>query len=245
MADFVNREVSRARLHKACNAGTTVSVLLMLVGCAYGAAAALVATNMAVPGFVATVLHTIVPTLADTALAIADCATRAVIFVLMGLVGVLMFRQVARHDDAFRVEQMRQLRFIALLVILLGFLPSLVGNAAKVALATQGGRPVLSELDLAVDGMCILGGLILFMAARMLVAASVLAQQDGGFVPRVSARRRSAPPTVTGPVTSGAPIGSDAPAEPTGTVEFPATDDSMPATTAYEPLDESASGEEF
>ena len=178
MADFVNREVARERLRKACKMGTFVSVLLLLAGLAYGGIAALVYTDTRVPQFVATALYMIVPTLGDTLLATAECATKAVLFFLIGLVGILLFHKVAKTGDAFRLGQMKQLRFIAVLLTLLGFLPSLVGNGIKIATALRSGHSALAVMSFAVDAMCIVAGLLVFFIARMLVAGANLGRME-------------------------------------------------------------------
>lgn len=186
MSDYVNREVARDRLRKACKAGTIVSVLLMLVGIAYGGIAALIYTKTAVPRFVSEALYFVVPTMGDTVLSIAECGTRAILFLLLGLIGLLMFRKVSKTGEAFRIGQLKQLRFLSFLVILLGFLPTLVANGAKVALAIRSGGSPLAVMSFAFDAMSIIGGLYLYMVARMLVAGAVVASQDGvsgGYVP--------------------------------------------------------------
>ena len=80
MSDYVNREVARDRLRKACKAGTIVSVLLVLVGILYGGIAALVFTKTAVPRIVAEALYFLVPAMGDTTLAVAECGSRAALF---------------------------------------------------------------------------------------------------------------------------------------------------------------------
>jgi hypothetical protein len=178
MADYVSREVARERLHKACKAGIILSVLILLAGLVYAGIAAIIATNTRLPEFVINILYIIVPTLSDTYLALADCATKAVLFLLIGLFGILMFRKMAKKDDAFRTGQMRQLKFIALLLVLLGFLPTLVGNIAKVVMAIQRGGSPMAVMSFDVNGMCVIAGLFMSMAARALVAGSLLGKQQ-------------------------------------------------------------------
>lgn len=187
MSDYVNREVARDRLRKACKAGTIVSVLLVLVGILYGGIAALVFTKTAVPRIVAEALYFLVPAMGDTTLAVAECGSRAALFFLLGLVGLLMFRKVAKTGDAFRVGQLKQFKFLAFLVILLGFLPTVVANGTKAVIALRSGLSPFAALSFAFDVMSIIGGLYLFMVARMMVAGAVLASQadvpSGGYVP--------------------------------------------------------------
>lgn len=178
MADYVSREVARERLHKACKAGTVLSVIMLLAGLMYAGIAAIVATNTRLPELVVRALYVIVPTLSDTYLALAECATRAVLFVLIGLLGILMFRKMSKKDDAFRTGQLRQLKFIAFLFMLLGFLPTLAGNIAKVVMTIQRGGNPMAVMGFDVDAMCVIAGLFLFMAARALVAGSLLGQQQ-------------------------------------------------------------------
>ena len=181
MADYVSREVARERLHKACRGGSAVSAIALIAGLLYGGIAALIALNVKLPfEFMYTALYVIVPTMGDTVLALADCATKAVLLVLTGFMGLLMFRKVGRTDDAFRPRQLKQLRFIAFLSILLGFLPTLVGNAIKVALALQKGGLATATMSFIVEGMCVLTGLLVFMACRVLVAGANLSTQQEG-----------------------------------------------------------------
>jgi hypothetical protein len=91
-------------------------------------------------------LYGVIPTLSDPLIAEAECATRALLFLLMGLVGILMFRKVAKTGDAFRVGQLRQLKLEALLVFLLGFLPTLVANVVKMVVAGENAQPIMRKL---------------------------------------------------------------------------------------------------
>lgn len=182
MADYVSREVARERLRKACKAGSIISFFLLLGGLAYGGIAAIIALNIRLPfEFMYTFLHLIVPTMADTTLALAECGTKAALLFLIGLLGMLMFRKVNKTGDSFRTGQCRQLKFIAFLAILLGFLPSVVGNALKVATAIQLGNPPMAVMSFVVEPMCIVAGLFMFMATRMLVAGSLLGHQEEEF----------------------------------------------------------------
>lgn len=190
MSDYVNREVARDRLRKACKAGTIVSVLLVLAGILYGGIAALIFTKTAVPRVVAEALSYVVPNMGDMTLAVAECACRAVLFFLLGLVGLLMFRKVAKTGDAFRLGQLKQFKFLAFMVFLLGFLPTLVANGAKIFVSVRSGMAPFAHLSFAIDATCIIGGLFLFVASRVLVAGAVLASQadnpSGAYVPSVS-----------------------------------------------------------
>lgn len=179
MADYVSREVARERLRKACKGGTFVSVLLLLLGIGYGGIAAIIGLNVKLPfGFLYSALYVIVPTMSDAALALAECATKAVLLVLMGFFGILMFHKVAKTGEAFRVGQLRQLKFVAFLTILLGFLPTLAGNLVKVIYSMQQGGPALAVMSFAIEPMCIVAGLMLFMGCRVLVAGSRLGTQE-------------------------------------------------------------------
>ena len=178
MADYVSREVARERLRKACKAGVIVSALLLVGGLCYGGVAAIIATNTRLPEFLVNFLYLVIPTLSDTLLALVECTTRAVLFLLIGLLGILMFRKMSKTGDAFRSGQLRQLRFISFLLILLGFLPTVAGNIAKVIAAIQRGGSPMTVMSFSFDAMCIVAGLFVFMAARALVAGSLLGTQE-------------------------------------------------------------------
>lgn len=179
MADYVSREVARERLRKACKGGTILSVLVFLMGLCYAGIAAVVGLNIKLPfEFMYTVLNVVVPTMSDATVALAECATRAVLLVLMGFVGMLLFRKVSKTGDAFRTGQLRQLKFVAFLSILLGFMPSLVSNIIKVIFAFRAGGQPLAVVSLVAEPMCILVGLFMFVAARVLVAGSRLGSQE-------------------------------------------------------------------
>ena len=179
MADYVSREVARERLRKACKAGTILSVIMLLLGLLYGGVAAIIGLEVAVPGFVTNALYVLVPTMGDRILAAADCGTKGFLIALSGLLGILMFHKISRTGEAFRAGQLKQLKFIAFLLMLLGFLPTVVGNAVKVALAVQSGSAPLAVLSFAVEPMCILAGLFVFMALRAQVAGSHLVREEG------------------------------------------------------------------
>ena len=179
MADYVSREVARERLRKACKGGTIVSVLLLLLGLCYGGIAAIVGLDVKLPfEFMYSFLYVVVPTMSDATLALAECTTKAVLLLLMGFIGILLFHKAAKTGEAFRTGQLRQLKFIAFLMILLGFLPTLVGNILKVALSIQSGGQALAVMSFAVEPMCILAGLFMFAAARVLAAGSYLGSQE-------------------------------------------------------------------
>lgn len=175
MADYVSREVARDNLRKTCRGGKILSAIVFLAGLLYAGIAAVIALDIALPfEFLYTALYVIVPTMADSMLALADCATKAFLLVLMGFLGLLMFGKISRTGEAFRPGQLKQLRFLALLTILLGFLPTLVGNGVKIALSIRQGSMALTTMSFAVEAMCILAGLLLFMACRVLVAGANL-----------------------------------------------------------------------
>lgn len=180
MADFVSREVAREKLRKACKMGKIVSAGFIIVGLVYAAVAAVLALGVRLPTVMANAILWLVPTATETAFSLAECCTKALLFFLIGLIGTLMFGKVTRTGEAFRLGQMRQLRFVALMLVLLGFVPSLAGNAARVALAAQLGRMSLSVIDLSANLSCIAAGLLMFVGARMLVAGARLASQEKG-----------------------------------------------------------------
>ena len=179
MADYVSREVARDKLRQACKGGTIVAALLLIVGLFYASIAAIVGLNVRLPfEFMYSFLYVVVPTMGDATLALAECATKAVLLVLMGFIGLLLFHKVAKTGEAFRTGQLRQLKFVAFLTILLGFLPSLVGNIVKVALSIRSGGQAMAVMSFAVEPMCIMAGLLLFAAARVLMAGSRLGSQE-------------------------------------------------------------------
>ena len=179
MADYVSREVARENLRKACKGGTLLSVLVLLLGLCYGGLAAIVGLNVKLPfEFMYTALNVVVPTLSDATIALAECATKAVLLVLMGFIGILMFRKVSKSGDAFRAGQLKQLKFVAFLSILLGFMPTVVSNILKVVLAVRAGGQPLAVMSFAIEPMCILVGFVMFAAARVLVAGSRYGSQE-------------------------------------------------------------------
>ena len=218
MADYVSREVARERLRKACKMGSIASVLLILAALASGGIAALVGLGVRLPfEFMYDVLYALVPNMGDAVVATSECATRAVLFFLMGLFGLLMYRKMSKTGDAFRLGQLRQLKFQCLLIILLGFMPTLVGNIAKFIVAILEGTMPFAALYFEVDAMCVLGGLLAFLAARVLVAGAVLGRQEEEVATSVPVADVPAPDFTGVPdlanVTTAAPVmGSTAPA---------------------------------
>lgn len=179
MADYVSREVARENLRKACKGGTLLSAIVMVLGLFYGGIAAIVGFNVKLPfEIMYTALNVAVPTMSDATIALADCATKAVLLVLMGFVGILMFRKVSKTGDAFRVGQLKQLKFVAFLSILLGFMPAVVSNILKVVLSVRAGGQPLAVMSFAIEPMCILVGFVMFAAARVLVAGSRYGSQE-------------------------------------------------------------------
>ena len=174
MADYVGREVARERLHGACKAGRIFAVLLLFLAIGYGAVVAIVITNIAVPKVVLDVLYRFAPTLNDQRLAIGDFSAKSLILLLASIISIVMFTKVSRSGDAFRVGQLKQLKFVAFLLMLLGIVPSLAGNGVKVYDAIQAGQQPLSVIWISPDTMCIIAGLLMFLAARMLVAGANL-----------------------------------------------------------------------
>lgn len=177
MTDYIGREVALDRLRKACKAGTIASVLLLLTGLFHAGIAALIFTNVKLPDFVWSVLYVVVPTMSNTTLAFAECVTKAILFVLMGIIALLMFGKMSKTGDAFRTGQLKQMRFISILVILLGFLPTLVGNGFMIAEAIRKGGSPMAVMSFAVNGMCVIAGLLMFFVTRVLVAGGVVKDQ--------------------------------------------------------------------
>lgn len=178
MADYIGREVARERLRKACKRGKILALLVLLVGLVYAGVAALIAMDVKVPDVVYDVMLVIEPLMNNKVLAVADSGTRGVILVLIAIVGLLMFGKIAKTGDAFRIRQLKQLRMIAILLILLGFLPTLVGNGVNVYLALSEGNALAGNMSFAIDALCIGIGILLFSVARVFVAGSVLNSQE-------------------------------------------------------------------
>lgn len=178
MADYVSREVARERLHGACKAGRIFAVLVLLLAIGYGAVVAIVITNVEVPKVVLDVLYKIAPTLNDQRLAVGDFAAKSFLLLLISIISIVMFSKVSRSGDAFRMGQLKQLKFVAFLLMLLGIVPSLAGNGVKVYDAVQAGQAPLSVIAVNPDAMCIVGGLLMFLAARMLVAGANLGSEE-------------------------------------------------------------------
>ena len=178
MADYIGREVARERLRKACKAGTVFSVFVLIAGLAYAGMAGLIGMDVRVPDLVYNILVVLVPTIDDMVLATAECGTRALLLILAGIFGLLMFGKISKTSDAFRTGQLKQLRFLSVLVILLGFLPTLVGNGIKIYLAMRAGKAPTAVMSFAIDVLCIFVGLFMFVASRVLVAGSVYESQN-------------------------------------------------------------------
>lgn len=174
MAENVSWDIARDRLHSACKAGIILSVLFLLLAMLYAGIAALIYMNVKLPDIVWSFLYVIVPTMSNTTLALADCVTKAALFLLMGIIGILMFRKVTKTDEPFRTSQLKQMRFLALLLVLLGFLPTFVGNAVVIIEAMRKGGSPMAVMSFDANGMCIIAGLLMYYAVRMLVAGSVL-----------------------------------------------------------------------
>ncbi len=177
MSDYISREVARERLRKTCKAGSIVSVLILLLGLFHAALVAIVFLGVQLPEVVANVQDNLVA-MDETYAGLANIGVRAVLFFLVGLVGTLMFGKMSKTGDAFRAGQMRQFKFIAVLLTLLGFLPSLVANGVNVFFAFQEGRDLFENFHLEASKLCILAGIFMFVVARVLVAGAVLGKQE-------------------------------------------------------------------
>lgn len=185
MADYVSREVARDRLRKACKLGKIVSVLLLLAGLAFGGIAAVVGLEVSLPSFVETAIGYIEPRLAgvkpgstDMLAAIAEVGAQALLFFLIGLVGILMFRKIGKTSDAFRMGQLRQLKFEMFLLTLLGFIPTIAANVTRAVIAFQQGTSLLAGIDLHVDVMCVIAGIFAYVAVRPLLAGVLLGTEE-------------------------------------------------------------------
>lgn len=185
MADYVSREVARDRLRKSCKLGRIVSILLLLAGLLLGGVAAVVGLDVAVPDFVLKGIGYVQPQLTglkpgstDMLVAITETGARALLFFLIGLVGALMFRKIAKTGDAFRLGQLRQLKFEMFLLVLLGFLPSVAANVTRAVIAFQEKTSLLAGIDLSVDVMCVIAGLFAFIAVRPLLAGVLLGVEE-------------------------------------------------------------------
>ncbi|MBP3894538.1 MAG: hypothetical protein J6D34_10935 [Atopobiaceae bacterium] len=178
MADYISREVARERLNKACKKGKILMVIVLLLGLLYAGLCALIAMDIKVPDMVYNIMLVIVPLMSDKILAAADCGTRGFIFLLTAIIGLLMFGKIAKTGDAFRSGQLKQLRVISVLTILLGFMPTLVGNGVKAFLAVRSGNPPIANMSLAIDVLCIGIGVLMFAVTRVQVAGGVLKSQE-------------------------------------------------------------------
>ena len=181
MADYISREVARERLHKACSRGKILAFLVLIVGLVYAGIAAVIAMDVKVPDMVYDAMLVIEPLMANKVLAIADSGTRGFLLVLIAIICLLMFGKIAKSGDAFRTRQLKQLRLIAILVTLLGFLPTLVGNGVNIYFALSQGKALTGNISLSIDALCIGIGILLFTIARVFVAGSVLSSQEALF----------------------------------------------------------------
>ena len=184
MADRVNKEVARERLRRACKAGTIVSAIVLVLGLCYAGVAVLIGMGVNLPfQFMRSVLFLMVPTMDDVVLGTTEAATKALLLVLMGLFGILASRKIAKGSEPFRLGQLRQFKFVALLALLLGFLPTLLADLVKIGTSLQAGQPALAVLSFSVEPLCVLVGIMCFAAARILVAGGVFEQAEEMGVP--------------------------------------------------------------
>ena len=177
MADYISREVARERLRKTCKAGSLVSVVSLLIGLIHFAFVALLYLGIQLPEVVVTLRENMIA-IDETLASLVAAGVKGVLFFLVGILGMLMFRKMSKSGDAFRAGQMRQFKTIAVLTTFLGFLPTLVKNGIMVFFAFQAGQPLFDNLHFDVSKLCIFAGILMFVMARVLVAGAVLGKQE-------------------------------------------------------------------
>ena len=179
MAERVNKEVARERLRRTCKAGIIVSVIVLLLGLCYAGMAACIGMGFYPTfQFLRSAMYLVVPTMDDMVLGATEAGTKALLLFLMGLFGILACSKISKGSEPFRLRQLKQLKFVALLTLLLGFLPTLVADLVKIGTSLQAGRPALAVLSYSVEPMCVLVGIVAFVAARILVAGGVYEQAE-------------------------------------------------------------------
>lgn len=228
MAENLSIEVLRDHLRRACKPGTIISVIILIIGLVYAAIAGVLATNTKVPDVLYSFMYMVVPTMGDPLLALAECSTRAFIFFLMGVLGIILFVKISKKSDAFTVGHMQLFRFIALLMFLLGFLPCVVGNVTKIVAALRAGSSPMATMSFDVNGMCTIVGLLVFLAARSFVSGAKLADAEKQAAAELAARTTPAYDYTSSYTTTLAPETSTStevttPAEPALTEELSVT----------------------
>jgi hypothetical protein len=200
-------------LHGTCKAGRIFAVLLLLLGLVYGGIVAILITNFEVPKIVFDILYKVAPTLNDQRLAIGDFAAKAILLLLIAIISLVMFGKISKSGDAFRVGQLKQLKFIAFLFLLLGIIPTIAGNGVKVYDAIQAKVAPLSVISITPDAMCLIAGLMMFLAVRVLVAGANLVDEEDMFYAGGSVSDEREPDFVDVPdlsnVPTAAPLGPD------------------------------------
>ena len=181
MGDYISRDVARDKLYTTCKSGRIIAVLLLLLALIYGAIVGITVAGVELPKVAQDLLYMAAPTLADERLAIGVFAAKAVILLLASIILILMFSKISRTEDAFRYGQMRQLRFVGFMLMLLGIVPTLAGNGVKIYDAIMAGEQPLAAIVIQPDTMCFLAGLIMFMAARALAAGANLGYEEDSY----------------------------------------------------------------
>lgn len=181
MGDYISRDVARDRLFSTCKAGRAVAILILLLSFVYGAIVGITIAGVELPPVAKDLLYMAAPTLNDERLALGYFTAKALILFLSAIILILMFSKMARTEDAFRWGQMRQLRFVGCMMMLLGILPTLAGNGVLVYDAIMANEQPLNVINIRPDVMCFIAGLVMFMAARALAAGANLFNEDDAF----------------------------------------------------------------
>ena len=252
MADYVSREVARDRLQRACKAATIVSVLVLLLGLFFAVIAAVLALNVALPFQVMyTAIDMVIDSIDDVVLGTAEAGTKAVLFFLMGLFGILACRKIDKTGEAFGLRQLKRIKFVAFLTVLAGFLPTLVADIAKTVFAFREGTPLFMDLSIDVEPLCILVGLVMFMLMRVLVAGSLYESQSDELLAE-QPKAEIAEPDYSGvpdiaSVTTATPLVQEAKTEvrssPSDFEPVPAGSDGITGAEDFQPTDSSESQE--
>ena len=181
MGDYISRDVARDKLYSTCKAGRIIAVLLLLFSLIYAAIVGVTIAGVELPPVLKDLLYMAAPTLGDERLALGVFTAKALILFLASIILILMFSKISKTEDAFRYGQMRQLRFVGFMMMLLAIVPTLAGNGVKVYDAIQAGEQPLSTIVIQPDAMCFIAGLVMFMTARALAAGSNLHNEDESF----------------------------------------------------------------
>ena len=243
MADYVSREVAHEQLRSACKAGKIVSILVLLLGLCFGGIAAVIALGLQLPlQMMYNVIDMVIDSTSDVVLGTAEAATKAVLLFLMGLFGILACGKIGKTGEPFQPRALKRIKFVVFLTMLMGFLPTLVADIAKIIFCARAGMPLFEVLTYDVEPLCTLVGFIMFMLVRVLAAGATYEYQSDEFVAEHPTGDVEQPdfdgvPDIAS-VTTAAPLVAETPVEaidPLADAKTPEEFGSLGGVEAYPP----------